>query len=132
MPLLLVLRLCAGSVPTPAPVTPPGVQKLTNVSAEAARLVESFEAELKSWEDDVSHQLSETREKLEREARTLRDSIRAKILAQRESADDELEFGRAVGNFDRVIVNDDLEVAFAELDAAAQGWYPQLQAGMRP
>ena len=42
------------------------------------------------------------------------------LVEQLESAHDELEFGRAVGNFDRVIVNDDLETAFAELDAAAQ------------
>ena len=54
------------------------------------------------------------------------------LFEQLESAHDELEFGRAVGNFDRVIVNDDLETAFAELDAAALGWYPQLRAGARP
>ena len=49
--------------------------------AEAARLVESFEAELKSWEDDVSHQLSETREKLEREAASAREKLRDVLKA---------------------------------------------------
>ena len=69
---------------------------------------------------------------LEERLRARGDDDESKILAQLESAHDELEFGRAVGNFDRVIVNDDLETAFAELDAAALGWYPQLRAGARP
>ena len=69
---------------------------------------------------------------LEERLRARGDDDESKILEQLESAHDELEFGRAVGNFDRVIVNDDLETAFAELDAAALGWYPQLRAGARP
>jgi guanylate kinase len=40
----------------------------------------------------------------------------------------ELEYGQGEGNFDRVFVNNDLEACFAELVAAFQEWYPQLQA----
>ncbi|GKY98386.1 hypothetical protein MPSEU_000796200 [Mayamaea pseudoterrestris] len=39
----------------------------------------------------------------------------------------ELEYGQAEGNFDRVLVNNDLEECFAKLVEAMQGWYPQLK-----
>ena len=50
----------------------------------------------------------------------------AKILLRLENAHKELEFGTAPGNFDRIVVNGELDAAFAELVEQLQSWYPRL------
>jgi len=43
----------------------------------------------------------------------------------------EMEYGTAAGNFDKVVVNDDLGRAFGELAGAFVDWYPQLRVDTR-
>jgi guanylate kinase len=39
----------------------------------------------------------------------------------------ELEYGHGEGNFDLVLVNDDLEKSFQELVTNVKKWYPHLE-----
>lgn len=43
------------------------------------------------------------------------------------NAQQELEYGNAKGNFDRIFVNDDLNETFEEMATAFQQWYPHLK-----
>ncbi|CAM9617499.1 unnamed protein product, partial [Discosporangium mesarthrocarpum] len=38
----------------------------------------------------------------------------------------EMEYGTEPGNFNKILVNDDLEVAYRDLVVTVEGWYPQL------
>lgn len=49
------------------------------------------------------------------------------ILKRLSAAQRELEYGTAAGNFDRIIVNDDLESAFDELSETLRDWFPRLK-----
>jgi len=42
------------------------------------------------------------------------------------NAKKELDYGLAKGNFDEVLANDDLEIAFKKLVVIMKGWYPHL------
>mmetsp|Transcript_16556 Transcript_16556/g.24762 ORF Transcript_16556/g.24762 Transcript_16556/m.24762 type:complete len:343 (+) Transcript_16556:129-1157(+) len=42
------------------------------------------------------------------------------------NAQSELDYGRAEGNFDQVIVNDDIEHSFLQLRQVLEEWYPHL------
>ena len=44
----------------------------------------------------------------------------------------ELEYGRKKGNFDKVLVNDDLAKTFELLVKAIKGWYPHLKEHVLP
>ncbi|GAX11353.1 guanylate kinase [Fistulifera solaris] len=43
------------------------------------------------------------------------------------NAAQELAYGQAEGNFDKIFVNNDLETCFAEMVQAFQEWYPHLK-----
>ena len=64
---------------------------------------------------------------LEQRLRTRGTEDEAKIQLRLENAHGELEFGTAPGNFARIIVNDDLDVAFSELVGTLRDWYPRLK-----
>ena len=49
-----------------------------------------------------------------------------KIKVRLEAAATELAFSEIEGNFDAIIVNDDLEKTFLELVAILQSWFPEL------
>ena len=53
-----------------------------------------------------------------------------KLKIRLENAVGEIAFGHAPGNFDKVIVNDDIEEAFFRLVHLLQGWYPDLELGL--
>jgi hypothetical protein len=43
-----------------------------------------------------------------------------------------LEYGMKEGNFDKVLVNDDLAKTFELLAKAVKAWYPHLKQHVRP
>jgi guanylate kinase len=43
------------------------------------------------------------------------------------NAAQELSYGQADGNFDKIFVNNDLETCFAEMVQSFQEWYPHLK-----
>jgi guanylate kinase len=47
-----------------------------------------------------------------------------KIQIRLKTAHEEMEFGQGKGNFDAVVTNNDLEVAYAEIMAHLKVWYP--------
>ena len=47
-----------------------------------------------------------------------------KIQIRLKTASEEMEFGSAAGNFDALVVNSDLEVAYAEIFSLLHKWYP--------
>lgn len=49
------------------------------------------------------------------------------ITKRLENAADELAYGEGEGNFDRLFVNDDLDVTFLEMVKDFKAWYPQLK-----
>ncbi|CAM9339144.1 unnamed protein product, partial [Phaeothamnion confervicola] len=49
-----------------------------------------------------------------------------KVLLRLKNARAEVDFGTATGNFDKVVVNDNLERALTELDGLLAEWYPHL------
>ena len=49
-----------------------------------------------------------------------------KIKVRLSNAAKEIEFGLAPGNFDKVIVNSDLQQSFVELVRTLQDWFPDL------
>jgi guanylate kinase len=49
-----------------------------------------------------------------------------KIRIRLHNATEELAYGSETGNFDAVIVNNDLAVAYAELVSVLRLWYPEL------
>ncbi|KAF0718971.1 Aste57867_1358 [Aphanomyces stellatus] len=50
-----------------------------------------------------------------------------KIALRLANAAGELAYANEAGSFDKVLVNNDLEVAFAELEATLAAWYPDVQ-----
>jgi guanylate kinase len=50
-----------------------------------------------------------------------------KIQIRMKTAHDELAFGNVPGNFDAIVVNNDLEEAYAEIVGLLKQWYPQAQ-----
>jgi guanylate kinase len=52
-----------------------------------------------------------------------------KIAIRMHNAKEELEYGYGEGNFDAVIVNDDLETSYAELKKQLREWYPEITIG---
>ena len=48
------------------------------------------------------------------------------------NAAEELEYGMKEGNFDKVLVNDNLDKTFEQLANAAKAWYPHLKEHVRP
>lgn len=67
-------------------------------------------------------------EELERRLRGRGTETEEAMQVRLGNAAKELDYGKAEGNFDRVFVNNDLELCFAELVAAFKEWYPQLKA----
>lgn len=49
-----------------------------------------------------------------------------KIKVRMANAVGEMEYGQQEGNFDKIIINDNLESSFTELVATLQGWFPDL------
>lgn len=49
-----------------------------------------------------------------------------KIKVRLENALGEVAYGKADGNFDAIVVNDDLNRAFEEVVVTLQQWYPDL------
>ena len=47
-----------------------------------------------------------------------------KIQVRLQNATKELEYGRTTGNFDSIIVNNDLSIAVREIITVLQTWYP--------
>lgn len=47
-----------------------------------------------------------------------------KIQIRMRTAREEMEFGSAKDNFDALVVNSDLETAYAEIFSLLQKWYP--------
>jgi hypothetical protein len=43
-----------------------------------------------------------------------------------QNATKEMEFGQGEGNFDVILVNDNLEKCFGDVVKTLQGWYPSL------
>jgi guanylate kinase len=54
-----------------------------------------------------------------------------KIKVRMENAVAEIVYGKAEGNFDAIIVNDDLQTAFEEVVTTLQRWYPDLDLYLR-
>jgi guanylate kinase len=67
-------------------------------------------------------------EELERRLRGRGTETEEAVQVRLGNAAAELAYGTAPGNFDRVVVNNDLEACFAEVVAAFREWYPQLRA----
>ena len=66
-------------------------------------------------------------EELESRLRGRGTETEDKIQIRMKTAVDELAFGNAPGNFDVIIVNNDLEAAYAEILGLLKKWYPQAQ-----
>jgi len=49
-----------------------------------------------------------------------------KIQVRMQNATKEMEFGSGEGNFDVVVVNDDLERCFSEIVSILAAWFPSL------
>ena len=64
---------------------------------------------------------------LEQRLRSRGTEDEAKILLRLENAHKELEFGTAPGNFDRIIINGELDAAHSELVDMLKDWYPALK-----
>ena len=62
-------------------------------------------------------------ERLRKRATETEDKIRIRL----ENAKAELAFGRAEGNFDAIVENDDLEEAFQRLVELLREWYPERE-----
>lgn len=50
-----------------------------------------------------------------------------KIQVRLQNAGKELEFGQTEGNFDAIIVNNDLDRCFEQLETVLQSWFPSLE-----
>ena len=50
-----------------------------------------------------------------------------KIKVRLDNAVKELEYGRCEGNFDALLINDDINACFEQLEKTIRGWYPDLQ-----
>jgi guanylate kinase len=48
-----------------------------------------------------------------------------KIALRLKTANDEMTYGRAVGNFDAIVVNDSLDAAYDEIFSLLKQWYPE-------
>ena len=48
------------------------------------------------------------------------------------NAQKELDYGKIEGNFDKVLVNDDLEKTFQQLVGVVREWYPHLKVRSKP
>ena len=66
-------------------------------------------------------------EALESRLRSRATESEEDIVKRLGNAAKELEYGQTEGNFDVVLTNDDLEVAFAKLVDIFKGWYPHLK-----
>lgn len=64
-------------------------------------------------------------EQLESRLRSRNTETEEKIQIRLRNAVDELAYGNEEGAFDSVIVNEDLNVAYAELVATLKAWYPE-------
>ena len=49
-----------------------------------------------------------------------------KIKIRMDNAVGEIEYGKEEGNFDAVIVNEDLDAAYREIVSTLQKWFPDL------
>lgn len=65
-------------------------------------------------------------EELERRLKGRGTETADKIKVRMENAKGEIAFGLAEGNFDAVVVNNDLEQTFVEIVNILQGWYPDF------
>lgn len=48
-----------------------------------------------------------------------------KVKIRLKNAVEEMEFGRAEGNFDSIITNDDIDTAYLEIFSLLKKWYPE-------
>lgn len=71
-------------------------------------------------------------EELERRLRGRNTETEEKILVRLKNAQDEVTYGTTPGNFDTVLVNDDLDVAFNTLVNQIRTWFPTLKLGEVP
>eukprot|EP01038_Epipyxis_sp_PR26KG_P008935 gene8935-12050_t len=65
-------------------------------------------------------------ESLESRLRGRNTETEEKIQIRLKNAKDELEYGHTPGQFDSIIINDEIDRAFEELVDLLQQWYPQL------
>ena len=65
-------------------------------------------------------------EELERRLRSRGTEAEDKILVRLANAAKEMEYGSTPGNFDTIIVNDDLDKAVEEVKACLKAWFPTL------
>jgi len=63
---------------------------------------------------------------LEKRLRGRNTETEEKIQIRLKTAVEELEFGRTPGNFDALVVNDDLNCCFAQLVETVKNWFPDL------
>lgn len=54
-----------------------------------------------------------------------------KIQIRLKTAIDEMAFGQTEGNFDAIITNNDLEVAYGEILSHLKSWYPTRFTGQK-
>lgn len=67
---------------------------------------------------------------LEQRLRARGTETEDKIAIRMHNAIDELAYGNGEGNFDAIIVNDDLAAAYDQLLATIQAWYPELSLSL--
>jgi guanylate kinase len=65
-------------------------------------------------------------EELEARLRGRGTETEEKIQIRMKTAHEEIAFGNEEGNFDALVTNTDLEVAFAELVGLLKKWYPEV------
>lgn len=64
-------------------------------------------------------------EELESRLRGRGTEAEDKIQIRLKTAHDEMDFGRADGNFDAIVTNGDLDVAYSEIISLLKNWYPE-------
>ena len=65
-------------------------------------------------------------EELERRLRGRGTESEEDIIKRLEDAAGELEYGYEAGNFDRIVINKDLDTAAVEVSSIIMEWYPTL------
>ena len=66
-------------------------------------------------------------EQLESRLRGRGTETEDKIQIRLKTAHDEMAFGNESGNFDAIVINNDLEVAFTEIVTLLKKWYPTVK-----
>lgn len=67
-------------------------------------------------------------EELERRLRGRNTETEDAIATRLGNAAKELDYGQTQGNFDKVLINDNLDRCFAELVDSMEDWFPHLKA----